>query len=133
VKYPAQNVIKLGVASLMDRKGTEYEYDQYGYATGRKGWPQFKRLSNKGLYVGRDALNFGNSKTVEVRAFRSTRNADDLRAAVRLVYYTADYVRHLMDEGQVSNPARLNWTQFTLWVATNHPEGFASIANLSDK
>jgi hypothetical protein len=85
------------------------------------------------VYLGRDAINLNNGPTIEIRAFRSTRSADELRDAVRLVYVAAEYIRSLRaGKGNVS-PKALHWVSFSTWVGVNHPEAFASIAGITDK
>lgn len=93
---------------------------------------QYRRIMNTGnpVYAGRDAINLTNSKTIEIRAFASTRSANDLRNAVRVVYYAADYVNELRKSKRGLNRQVLAWAEFARWVAANHPEGFASIAGL---
>ena len=78
--------------------------------------------------LSRGAVNLSNSKTVEIRAFKSARSAKELKDAVRLTYVAAEYIRHLQVTVQ-SFPSRLlTWTEFARWVAVNHPAAFASIA-----
>jgi len=85
------------------------------------------------VYLGRDAINLNNGPTIEIRAFRSTRRADELRDAVRVVYVAAEYIRSLRaNKGSVS-PKALHWASFSAWVANNHPDAFASIAGITDK
>lgn len=85
------------------------------------------------IYAGRDAINLSNDSTIEIRAFRSTRNADELRDAVRLVYVAAEYIRSLRSgKGNVS-PRSLHWGAFAAWVGVNYPDAFASIAGITDK
>jgi len=94
---------------------------------------QANKPVTRGLYLGRDAINLGNSSTIEIRAFRSTRKADDLRDAMRLVYVAAEYIRSLRaGKGSVS-PKALHWATFAAWVGVNHPDAFASIAGITDK
>ena len=94
---------------------------------------QANKPVTRGLYLGRDAINLSNSSTIEIRAFRSTRKADDLRDAMRLVYVAAEYIRSLRaGKGSVS-PKALHWTSFAAWVGVNHPDAFASIAGITDK
>lgn len=102
------------------------------YSSGRH-QKQASKPSVRNLYLGRDAINLSNNATIEIRAFRSTRKADDLRDAVRLVYVAAEYIRSLrMGNGSVS-PRSLHWATFAAWVGVNHPEAFASIAGITDK
>lgn len=94
---------------------------------------QASKRSMRDIYPDRDAINLMNGSTIEIRAFRSTRLADDLRDAVRLVYVAAEYVRHLRSLGGYVSPRALHWEMFAKWVGTNHPEAFASIAGITDK
>lgn len=91
---------------------------------------QSDRLRAVGHYPGRDAINLGNPDTIEIRAFKSTRSANELRDAVRLVYLCAEYVRHLRATRTPMSSRNLRWTTFSRWVALNHPEGFDSIVGL---
>jgi hypothetical protein len=55
---------------------------------------QAQEWGYEGLSLLRNsALNFTGNTTIEVRAFRSTRDADELRDAFNLVTYAADYIR----------------------------------------
>lgn len=95
---------------------------------------QSRRISyNEAVRLDRDAVNLTNSRTIEIRAFRSTRSANDLRDAVRVVYIGAEYVRHLRATKNGLNRDRLSWTEFARWVAVQYPEAFASIAGLPTK
>jgi hypothetical protein len=91
---------------------------------------QTARLYNDGNMSGRGAINLYPSQTVEIRAFRSTRNPQDLKDAVRLVYVAAEYVRALRKGKALVSPRALEWTAFARWVGQNYPDAFASIANL---
>lgn len=91
---------------------------------------QANRARNKGVYPSRDAINMTRDSTVEIRAFRSTRSADDLRAAVRVVYLAADYIRDLRRGKALVSPRALHWSEFSRWVGVHHPEAFASIAGI---
>lgn len=90
------------------------------------------RLAQAGNYAGRNAINLQPPATVEIRAFRSTRSAQELANAVRLVYVAAEYVRWLRggrDNGRrMISPRALHWEEFAKWVAVKFPEAFASIA-----
>lgn len=90
-----------------------------------------KRRVARSVSAGRSAINFGNSATIEIRAGRSTRSAQELRDMVRLVYVGADYIRHLSTTGTVSKPRALQWSEFAKWVAANAPKAFPSIANIA--
>lgn len=79
--------------------------------------------------AGRDAINLGNSKTIEIRAFKAARSTKELKDAVRLVYVAAEYVRFLRSKGAIS-PGMLSWSAFSMWVASVHPQAFASISGL---
>lgn len=94
---------------------------------------QAMKSSIRNLYPDRDAINLQNHRTIEIRAFRSTRNADELRDAVRLVYVAAEYVRMLRFGGRHVSPRSLQWGAFCAWVAVNYPDAFMSIAGLRDK
>lgn len=83
--------------------------------------PQPTRLREAGVRSDRDAINHHNRDTIEIRAFRSTRRPDDLRAAVRLVYLAARYIAHLRTKGFIQ-PKSLHWDQFLAWVETVMPE-----------
>ena len=92
---------------------------------------QGERLERQVEY-GRDAINLTNTNTIEIRAFRSTRDADHLRAAVRMIYLTADYVRFLRGPGgffgpQPVGPKALHWSAFLDWVSTTYPDLLASV------
>lgn len=91
---------------------------------------QAQRARSKGVYPQRDAINMTRSTTVEIRAFRSTRSADDLRAAVRVVYLAADYIRDLRRGNALVSPRALHWSEFSRWVGVHHPEAFASVAGI---
>lgn len=92
---------------------------------------QGHRLYQSGRYPGRDALNFANSSTVEVRAFKSTRSAIEFRECVRMVYLTADYIRELRPDKYATLPKNaLHWDQFTQWVKSNAPEAYPAMADL---
>lgn len=97
-----------------------------------KSTAQFRRIMYTGdpVYAGRDAINLGNSKTIEIRAFASTRSANDLRNAVRVVYLAADYVNHLRKSKVGLSRKVLVWSEFARWVGQTMPEAFASIAGL---
>lgn len=97
-------------------------------ATGNGG-VQARRLHADGRsYPGRDAINLGPSQTIEIRAFRSTRDADHLRAAVRTVYLAARYISHLRKEINTEglkafvSPKALHWDSFVTWVEGVMPE-----------
>lgn len=93
---------------------------------------QFRRIMHTGdpVYAGRDAINLGNIETIEIRAFSSTRSANDLRNAVRVVYLAADYVNHLRKSKVGLSRKVLVWSEFARWVGQTMPEAFASIAGL---
>lgn len=102
------------------------------YNTGRY-QNQASRAAAKGIRAERSAINLLNSNTIEIRAFRSTRKASDLRDAVRLVYVAAEYIRHLRFVERNMPPKSLHWTEFTKWVAGNFPEAFESISGMRSK
>lgn len=89
---------------------------------------QWQRIhDNGGARVPRGAVNLTSQDTIEIRVARSTRSAADLRAAVRVVYLGAEYVRHLRGQGSIS-PKGLNWASFAEWVGENMPDAYESIA-----
>lgn len=93
--------------------------------------PQFQRLRyENGVYPGRNAINLTNGTTIEIRAFRSTRKAQDLRDAVRVTYLGAEYIRSLRNDNAHPNGKTLHWSEFARWVGQHHPEAFRSIAGL---
>lgn len=83
----------------------------------------------RSTYLERDAINLTNRSTIEIRAFRSTRNPQELKDAVRLVYVAAEYVRSLRFSNMPVSKRSLHWDTFAEWVRENHPEGYESIAN----
>lgn len=89
--------------------------------------PQTDKAAYRGS-MQRGAINLYNSQTIEVRAFRSTRVADELRDAVRLTYVAAEYIRQLRATRSPVSPKALHWAEFAKWTATAYPEAFASIA-----
>jgi hypothetical protein len=91
---------------------------------------QAERLRQMGLYPGRDAINLGNSNTIEIRAFKSTRSASEFRDAVRVVYAAAEYVRSLRESKIGMSGKALHWSEFSRWVGVEMPEAFASISGL---
>lgn len=91
---------------------------------------QADKAARNGVYADRNAINLLNGHTIEIRAFRSTRKAQDLKDAVRLVYVAAEYIRYLRFENVGVPPKALHWTEFTKWVGVNHPEAFESIADM---
>lgn len=94
---------------------------------------QASKPQMRSLYPGRDAVNLTNGSTIEIRAFRSTRKADELRDAVRLVYVGAEYIRHLRSRGGNVSPRALHWGEFAKWVGVHYPQAFESIAGITDK
>lgn len=90
---------------------------------------QRQRLQRQGVYAGRDAINLSNGSTIEIRAFRSTRVASELKDAVRLVYTCAEYIRHLRARPEGFTPDALQWMEFARWVGVNYPDAFASVAD----
>jgi hypothetical protein len=101
-----------------------------GHYDGTLSSKQAQRLYVNGAMSQRSAINLYPSQTVEIRAFRSTRNPQELKDAVRLVYVTAEYVRALRKGKAMVSPRALEWTAFARWVGQNYPDAFASIANL---
>lgn len=97
----------------------------------KPGTKQGYRIRAAGIGYGRDAINLTNGRTIEIRAFKSTRSANELRDAVRLTYLCAEYVRHLRGSGEWSATAKaLHWTEFAAWVGIHYPEAFASISGI---
>jgi hypothetical protein len=90
-----------------------------------------KITGSQRVSIPRGAVNLTNTSTIEIRTAASTRSADDLRAAVRVVYLAAEYVRHLRNEGTLAPPA-LKWEQFTEWVGQVMPGAYASIAGVEN-
>jgi hypothetical protein len=101
-------------------------------ATGRHPVQANKR-GVRDAYPDRSAINLMNQETIEIRAFRSTRKADELRDAVRLVYVAAEYIRSLRRAGGMVSPRALHWGEFAKWVGHHYPDAFASIAGITDK
>lgn len=89
---------------------------------------QARKEKVRSMYLDRDAINLMNNATIEIRAFKSTRSADELRDAVRLVYVAAEYVRSLRFGGGSVSPKALHWGAFSEWVRENYPAAFASIS-----
>lgn len=96
----------------------------------RKPSVQTAKVQRRGIGAGRDAVNLQNENTIEVRAFRSTRNADYLRNAVRLTYIAAEYIRYLRVNREAVSPKSLHWARFAEWVGEHYPEAHASIAGI---
>jgi hypothetical protein len=95
----------------------------YAATTGRKkhSAKQQRRLGN--VYAGRNAINVSPSSTFEIRAFRSTRRPEHLKAAVRLVYLATQYVRMLRStNGGFVSPKAIQWDTFVTWVESVHPD-----------
>jgi hypothetical protein len=101
------------------------------YNRGALSGKQVQRL-RRNVSISRDAINLGNQDTIEIRAFRSTRDADHLRAAVRTVYLAAQYIAHLRGEkgqfgGGLVSPKSLHWDAFMKWVETVNPDAAAAL------
>jgi len=94
---------------------------------------QGQRLRNQGIGHGRDAVNLTNQRTIEIRAFKSTRSANELRDAVRATYLAAEYIRDLRSGGWKATSQALHWSEFAAWVGARYPQAFASISGLSAK
>lgn len=94
---------------------------------------QARKAQQAGVYADRSAINLLNTRTIEIRAFRSTRKAQDLKDAVRLVYVAAEYVRYLRFSNVGVPPRALHWTEFTRWVGANYPDAFESISGMKHK
>lgn len=88
---------------------------------------QWEKIQQTGVYVPRGAVNLTNERTIEIRVFKSTRDADELRDAVRVVYLAAEYIRYLRGFGSI-NPKGLTWEGFATWVHSVKPEAYNSIA-----
>lgn len=93
---------------------------------------QGHRLYAAGHYPGRNAINLTSGDTVEVRAFASTRHAEELVDAVRLVYVGAEYVRYLRSGSKTRgvDPKRLGWSEFCKWAGYAYPDSFDSLVGL---
>lgn len=95
---------------------------------------QAQKLANQGVYgVRESAINLKPLNTIEIRAFKSTRKADELRNAVRVTYVAAEYIRSLRVGKAAISPKALHWSEFARWTAAHHPEAFASIAGIATK
>lgn len=94
---------------------------------------QGMRLHYNGTHVGRNAINLTSDATIEIRAFKSTRSANDLRDAVRMVYVAAEYIRDLRVGRKPCGPQALHWDTFAEWVKTNYPFAYPSIAGHQQK
>lgn len=95
---------------------------------------QRRRVAGTGYYSERGEVNLNNSATIEVRAFRSTRSANEYRNAGRVVYLAAEYVRSLRTTKMRGiDPKALHWSEFARWVGMHYPYGFASIAGIPMK
>jgi hypothetical protein len=92
---------------------------------------QKRKISGRGVRAGRDAINLGNTSTIEIRAFKSTRKAQNLRDAVRSVYVAAEYIRHLTAGGGIAKARALHWSEYAKWVAANYPVAFPAIAGMA--
>lgn len=94
---------------------------------------QAVRIAGKRIRPQRGAINhtdhYGRlAQTVEVRAGKSTRSPEALRAQVRLVYLAAEYVRSLMTDGSgFVAPKALAWECFINWVSKAAPEALSSL------
>lgn len=99
-------------------------------AQSQPGTMQGRRIRSSGIGYGRDAINLTNSKTIEIRAFKSTRSANELRDAVRVVYLAAEYVRYLRSGGWHETAKAVHWSQFCEWVGTHYPEAFVSVSGV---
>lgn len=89
------------------------------------GGTQAARLQRQGVRGNvRGAINLLNEHTIEVRAFRSTRDPEHFKAAVRFVYLAAQYVSHLRGERGKNfvSPKALHFDSFIKWVGEVHPE-----------
>jgi hypothetical protein len=89
----------------------------YGRAT-----KQYSRLRGAGFYAERDAINFANEHTIEIRAFKSTRQAKHFTRAVRWVYLTAEYIRDLQERNLLSSPKHLTLSMMKRWMREHHPD-----------
>jgi hypothetical protein len=90
----------------------------------RKFLRQGQRAYAGGKSFGRDAVNLGNEHTVEIRAFKSTRRAEDFRNSVRFVYMMVDYIRFLQSRKMLANRAALKYDAFLKWVEEFYPHAF---------
>lgn len=94
---------------------------------------QGMRLHYNGNHFGRTAINLLNSATIEIRAFKSTRSANEFRDAVRMVYVAAEYIRHLRVGRKPCGPQALRWDTFAEWVKTEYPFAYDSIVGNDPK
>lgn len=94
----------------------------------RKQTAQVTKVQCRGIWAARNAINLQNSNTIEIRAFRSTRSANELRNAVRLTYIAAEYIRYLRVNREAVSPKSLHWGAFCAWVSDHYPEALASIS-----
>ena len=111
-----------------------YMYDQNGNRTQVIDRPGFMALSNGLAQHGGEryrALNLQNQDTVEVRVFKSTRNAGEFVDSVSLVAASVDYVRSMQPQ-HTSSVKGLRWQSFCDWVATNplYAESFPTFAGI---
>lgn len=86
---------------------------------------QARRIKAMGIYPGRDAINLTNDQTIEIRAYKSTRNAAEFRAAVRTTYVAAEYVRSLRESRMGLGGKALHWDTFMEWVKVNYPDAYS--------
>lgn len=95
---------------------------------------QYGRLTSDRVRVGRDAINLTNGKTVELRAFKSTRNWQELADAIRLTYLPAQYIRSLRPSKKSStlSPTALHWDEFCKWVGANHPDAYPAMSGSTE-
>jgi hypothetical protein len=92
---------------------------------------QAQKRSMRDIYLDRNAINLLNGNTIEIRAFRSTRDPEELKDAVRLVYVAAEYIRSLRAGKGMVSPKALHWSVFSQWVLKNYPAAYESIAGKS--
>ena len=99
-------------------------------ASSRKlgGSKQFHRVANR-TYLQRGAINFGNRATIEIRAGGSTRDVEEFKGQIRLVYVAAEYVRAVSaNNGGMIPTKALLWDAFTAWIATSQFAYFYDLA-----
>jgi hypothetical protein len=93
---------------------------------------QVQKITQAGVGLTRGSVNLNNEATIEVRSFKSTRTADHLRSAVRVVYLGADYIRYLAESGQPKVQA-LQWGEFCKWIAVHRPDAFPGISGTNSE
>jgi hypothetical protein len=86
----------------------------------------------QGTYLERyRAVNLTPDNTVEVRVFRSTRNAAHFRDSVRLVYSSVEYVRS-MQPSHKTLPSRelLTWARYVEFVLERYATFYPTVSGM---